>query len=270
MSGGGLEVRVRCILAIVLAASAATHASQTASLDRQAVVQFVRDLHDKISRDDRQAVAARVRYPLTVFAGGVRIPIADAAAFVTSYDIVLTPALKALVASAAASAGSPGGALTTTGEFATIGADAVRIEHINGALTITRITVPLGAAAAPAPDTRAGRGGRVHDETPQRLYLGVGQLRRAGALAAGARDIYVVSAAKNQLLDLRITGVTGRAIVARLTNVRTGKAVDQRAHEGVRTWTGRLPEEGEYRIDVVRLDTGRDPRLSYVLTVVKQ
>ena len=109
MSGGGLEVRVRCILAIVLAASAATHASQTASLDRQAVVQFVRDLHDKISRDDRQAVAARVRYPLTVFAGGVRIPIADAAAFVTSYDIVLTPALKALVASTAASAGSPGG-----------------------------------------------------------------------------------------------------------------------------------------------------------------
>jgi hypothetical protein len=58
--------------------------------------------------------------------------------------------------------------------------------------------------------------------------------------------------------------------VARLTNVRTGKAVDDRAHEGVRTWTGRLPDEGDYRIDVVRLDTGRDPRLSYVLTVVKQ
>jgi len=269
MSGGGPEVRIRCVLAIVLTASAATHASQTASLDRQAVVQFVRDLHDTINRDDRQAVAARVRYPLTVFAGGVRIPIADAAAFVASYDIVLTPALKALVASAAAGAGSPGGALTT-GEVATIGADAVHIERVNGALTITRITVPLGAAAAPGPDARPGRGGRAHNQTPQRLYLGVGQLRRAGALAAGERDTYVISAVKNQFLDLRITGVAGRAIVARLTSVRTGKAVDDRAHAGVRTWAGRLPDEGDYRIDVVRLDTGRDPRLSYVLTVVKQ
>jgi len=255
-----------CVLVIALAASAATHASQPASLDRQAVVQFVRDLHDKISRDDRQAVAARVRYPLTVFAGGVRIPIADAAALVTSYDIVITPALKALVTSAAA----PGGALTTTSEYATIGADAVRIERVNGALTITRITVPLGAVAVPGPDAGAGRGGRAHDQTPQRLYLGVGQLRRAGALAAGGRDTYVISAAKNQFLDLRLTGVAGRAIVARLTNLRTGKAVDERAQEGVRTWAGRLPDEGDYRIDVVRLDPGRDPRLSYVLTVVKQ
>ena len=263
-------MRSRCVLAIVLATSAATHAGQPASLDRQAVVQFVRDLHDEITRDDRQAVAARVRYPLTVFAGGLRIPIPDAAAFVTSYDVVVTPAVKALVASAAASVRSPGGALTTTGEFATIGADAVRIERVNGALTITRITAPLGVAAAPGPDARAGRAGRAHDQTPQRLYLGVGQLLRAGALAAGERDSYIINAAKNQFLDLRITGVAGRAIVARLTNMRTRKAVDERAQEGVRTWAGRLPDEGDYRIDVVRLDTGRDPRLSYVLTVVKQ
>jgi hypothetical protein len=260
----------RAILAIVLAAPAAADAGRAASLDRQAVVQFVRDLHDKISRDDRQAVAARVRYPLTVFAGGVRIPIADAAALVATYDIVLTPALKALVASAASSGGSPDGALTTSGEFATIGADAIRIERVNGALTITRITVPLGAAATPAADARVGRGGRAHEQTPQRLYLDVGQLRRAGSLAAGARDTYVISAAKNQFLDLRITGVAGRAVVARLTNVRTGQAVDERARDGVRTWAGRLPDQGEYRIDVVRLDTGRQPRLSYVLTVAKQ
>ena len=260
----------RSVLAVALATSVATHASQPGSLDRRAVVEFVRALHDRISRDDRQAVAARVRYPLTVFAGGVRISIADAAAFVNSYDIVVTPALKALVASAASGAESRGGALTTTGEYATIGADAVRIERVNGALTITRISVPLGAVAASAPDARAGRGGRAHAQTPQRLYLGVGQVRRSGALAAGARDTYVISAAKNQFLDLRITGVAGRAVVARLTNVRTGRAVDDRAQEGVRTWAGRVPDEGDYRIDVVRLDTGRDPRLSYVLTVVKQ
>jgi hypothetical protein len=260
----------RRAIAIVLATSAASHATQTAPLDRQAVVQFVRDLHDRIGRDDRQAVAARVRYPLTVFAGGVRIPIADAAAFVTSYEIVLTPALKALVANAASGGSSPRGALTTTAEFATIGDDAVRIERVDGTLKITRITVPLGAAAAPAPAARADRGERAPVPSPQRLYLGVGQLRRTGALAAGARDTYVISAAKNQFLDVRITGVAGRAVVARLTNMRTGTPVDARAQEGVRTWAGRLPDEGDYRIDVVRLDTGGGPRLSYVLTVVKQ
>jgi hypothetical protein len=31
-----------------------------------------------------------------------------------------------------------------------------------------------------------------------------------------------------------------------------------------------MPEEGDYRIEVVRLDTGHEPRLSYVMTVVKQ
>jgi hypothetical protein len=264
-------VSIRCVLAIVLTTSAATHATQTASLDQRAVVQFVRDLHDTISRDDRQAVAARVRYPLTVFAGGVRIPIVDAAAFVASYDIMVTPALKALVASAATPAGSsPRGTLAVSAEFATIGGDAVRIERVNDVLTITRITVPLNAADAPGPPTGAGRGGRAQERAPQRLYLGVGQLRRSGALAAGQRDTYVITAAKNQFLDLRITGVAGQAIVARLTNARTGKAIDERAQAGVRTWAGRMPEEGDYRIEVVRLDTGHEPRLSYVMTVVKQ
>jgi len=264
-------VSIRCVLAIVLTTSAATHATQTASLDQRAVVQFVRDLHDTISRDDRQAVAARVRYPLTVYAGGVRIPIVDAAAFVASYDIVVTPALKALVASAAtAASGSPRGTLAVSAEFATIGADAVRIERVNDVLTITRITVPLNAADAPGPPVGAGRGSRPQARTPQRLYLGVGQLRRSGALAAGQRDTYVITAAKNQFLDLRITGVAGQAIVARLTNARTGKAIDERAQAGVRTWAGRMPEEGDYRIEVVRLDTGHEPRLSYVMTVVKQ
>jgi hypothetical protein len=264
-------VSVRFVLAIVLTTSAATHATQTASLDQRAVVQFVRDLHDTISRDDRQAVAARVRYPLTVFAGGLRIPIVDAAAFVASYDIVVTPALKALVASAATPAsGSPRRTLAVSAEFATIGADAVRIERVNDVLTITRITVPLNAADAPGPPVGATRGGRAQERAPQRLYLGVGQLRRSGALAAGQRDTYVITAAKNQFLDLRITGVAGQAIVARLTNARTGKAIDERAQAGVRTWVGRMPEEGDYRIEVVRLDTGHEPRLSYVMTVVKQ
>jgi len=43
--------------------------------------------------------------------------------------------------------------------------------------------------------------------------------------------------------------------------------IDSRAHDGVRTWIGRVPENGDYRIDVVRLATGGDPRLPYVMVV---
>ena len=73
---------------------------------RVAVIQFVRELQRNLARDDRPAIAARVRYPLTVFVGGVRIPISSAAALIEQYDIVFTPALKAAIADAR---GSPAG-----------------------------------------------------------------------------------------------------------------------------------------------------------------
>jgi hypothetical protein len=210
-----------------------------------------------------------VRYPLTVFAGDVRIPIANAAAFIDSYDIFFTPALKAVIADAAAPARPPD-ALAVSAAFATIGADAVRIERVNDRLTITRITVPLGASAPPIAGDSGGRRAAAYDRSPQRLFLDVGQVQRAGGLAPGQRDRYLLSATKNQLLEVRITGVAGQAVVARITNARTGKPIDERARSGVRTWAGRVPEEGDYRIDVVRVETGREPRMSYLMTVVKQ
>jgi hypothetical protein len=49
------------------------------------------ELQRAISRDDRQAVAALIQYPITVATAGLRIPIRDAAALVESYDPVFTP-----------------------------------------------------------------------------------------------------------------------------------------------------------------------------------
>jgi hypothetical protein len=253
-----------------LAIAVASAAGQRSSLDEAAVIQFVRELQRNLARDDRPAIAARVRYPLTVFVGGVRIPISSAAALIEQYDIVFTPALKAAIADARGSAGRAGGtALTMTPEFASIGADTVRIERIDDALTITRITVPL--AAAGAPDASSGsRRAPPRYRPPQRLHLDVGQLRRAGALAAGERDAYLISASRNQVLELRITGVAGRAVVVRVMNVKTGKPLDDRAENGVRTWVGRIPADGDYRIDVVRLEAAGEPRLSYLMTISKR
>jgi hypothetical protein len=42
--------------------------------------------------------------------------------------------------------------------------------------------------------------------------------------------------------------------------------VDARA-DGTRVWVGRVPVEGDYRLEVVRLATGGDSVLTYTLLV---
>jgi hypothetical protein len=251
---------IGCVAAVALATFV-----QELALDERAVALFLRELQRGVTRGDRAAVAALIRYPLTVFAGGVRIPIADQAALLQNYQVVFPPALETLIGQAAISArGRPSSnaAVTITGDFASIGAEAVRIERIGGALKVTRITVPL---ATPATATGAAAGGA--GRAPERLMAGVGQVQRAGALAAGERDAYLLKAAKNQLLEVRINGVSRRDIVARITNVKSRAAIDSRAQDGARTWIGRIPDDGDYRIDVVRLAAAGPPRLEYLMIV---
>jgi hypothetical protein len=61
--------------------------------------------------------------------------------------------------------------------------------------------------------------------------------------------------------------VTARDIVVRIVHDRTGAPLDQRAADGVRTWTSRVRADGEYRIDVVRLAAAGPPAMSYVMVV---
>jgi len=251
------------------AAIAVTMAVQTRVLDERLAAMFVRELQRAVARDDRAAVSALIQYPLTVFAGGLRIPIPDAAALLQSYDVIFSLALKAVIARAALPARGRAGRGTSvamTTDRMTIGVDAVRVEPVAAGLRITRITVPLTAPST-ADETETSR--RVNRE-PQRLTIGVGRIQRAGALAPGQRDAYLLSAMKNQLLEVRINGVTGRAIVARIVSVNNRAPVDSHANDGVRTWIGRVPADGDYRIDVVRLASGGDPRLPYVLVVSMQ
>ena len=120
-------------------------------------------------------------------------------------------------------------------------------------------------AAAPPPES--GVAVARPTRAPERLVLDVGEIRRAGALAGGERDVYLLPAKKNRLLEVRINGVNGRDIVARIVRVTGAAPVDQRARDGVRTWIGRLPDDGDYRIEVLRLAPGGASRLSYVMVV---
>ena len=241
-------------------------AVQKPLVDDRLAAMFLRELQRDVARDDRAAVSALIQYPLIVFAGGVRIPITDAAALVQNYDVVFSPALKTLISRAATPARGrsvPSATVIVTADVITIGVDAVRIEPVGGELKITRITVPLAGSSVGSAAGVSRGGGR----DPQRLVLSVGQIQRAGALARGERDAYLLSATKNQLLDVRINGVSGRDIVARIISMTNGAPIDSRARDGVRIWTGRIPEDGDYRIDVVRLAPDGASRLPYVIVV---
>jgi hypothetical protein len=262
---------VAAALAIhAVATAAAAHplalATQEA-LDERAVAPFLRQLQRAVARDDRQAVAAQVQYPLMVTAGAVRIPIADAAALVAAYDVVFSPALRAMLAQASLQAGErtpPACPVEIAGDTVTIGDDLIRIQRVDGRLKVTRMKLPsvplAGPSPAPSRPTGAGRG-------PRRLNLQVGEARLSGALAPRGRDVYLLSATRNQLLEVRIDRVSGRSIVARIVNAKSREPIDARARDGARSWTGRVPADGDYRIDVVRAGSSGEPYLPYVIVV---
>ena len=58
-----------------------------------------------------------------------------------------------------------------------------------------------------------------------------------------------------------------RDIVAHVMEADTATPLDDRARDGVRVWTGRVPASGTFRIDIVREARGGDPVLTYALSV---
>ncbi len=196
------------------------------------------ELQRAIARDDRAAVAALIRYPIVVTAGEVRIPIADAAALAQSYDAVFTPELKAAIRSGSA-----------------VRDKLIRIATAGGAQKIAGITLPAprrGAAGGPS---------RIVPGTQQR------PAQLSGSLAQGGSDTYVAYVAKGRLLDARLERVRGRDVVLRVVDANTGKPVDARAGAGARVWTGRVPDSGDYRIEVTREAQAGGELLPYVLAV---
>jgi hypothetical protein len=220
-------------------------ALQTSGADTRSLAAVARELQQDVARDDRAAVSRLIRYPLLVFAGGVRIPIDDVASLLAVYDSVFSPAVKAVIARP------------------TIDPTIVQIDRLDGRWQITRINVPH---EAPPPRAESGPPRDSRPRAPDRLMLDVGQVTRAGTLASGGRATYLLRAEKNRLLDVRITGVSGRDIVVRITNAKTGAPIDARAREGVRTWSGRVPDGADYRLDVVRLARGSES-LPYTMVV---
>jgi hypothetical protein len=266
-------------VALGVTAHAAATAGQSAgavpgatanAIDQRVARSFVLELQRGLARDDRAAVAALIAYPMTVYAGGLRIPIRDAAVLLESYDVIFPPNLKDIVAQARIVDGGLSATyrIVLTPGGLSIAGDVIEARSIDGGLRITRITVPLSppadgaGAAAPRADVSAPR-------EPRRLIFGSG-LRStfvSGALAPGGRASYIFSAVKSQWIEVRVDRVPGRAIVVHVLDEKRRTALDARARAGARLWTGQMPASGQYRIEVERVIPTGPAALPYDLVV---
>jgi hypothetical protein len=192
-----------------------------------------------------------VEYPLTVFAGGWNIPVKDRAAFLKSYDAFFTDDVKEAIAGASTRL-----RIEPNVSFLPFG-NVLRIKPIAGSFRIVAIVMP-----PPGTRVRAARRETTRVSFPARQDW----TAFAGSLAAGEHESYVVRARRNELLEVRIDGFAGRAIVAHVLDP-AGVALDARARDGTRVWAGRVPTDGDYRIDVVRTTRDGEPALVYRLTV---
>ena len=214
---------------------------------------FLAELQAAAERNDRAAIAEMVQYPIKTFISGWVIPIVDRKTFITSFDAFFTEEIKDLVAEAAA---RPRAAKAN--DVIVLGNGALRAMRVNGRFRIIGLVPP--------PPSRKARAAR-HGTTVVSFRSGESSAAFTGTLAAGEHERYVVRASRNELLDVRVDRVRGRSVVARVFDAATRTAIDARAQEGTRVWTGRLPASGEYLIDVVRTAPPGEAVLTYWLTV---
>jgi hypothetical protein len=212
---------------------------------------FLASVQRACASNDRRAMAALVLYPLTVFAGGWNIPVKDRAAFVQSYDAFFTEDVKEAIAGASTKV-----RIEPNVAFLPFG-NVLRIKPAGGSFRIVAIVMP-----PPGRRVRTARRETTRVSFPARQDW----TAYAGSLAAGEHESYMVRARRNELLEIRIDGFAGRAIVAHVLDA-AGAALDTRARDGTRVWAGQVPADGDYRIDVVRTTRDGDPALVYRLTV---
>ncbi len=229
------------------------HATAGASrAQEEEAAAFARTFAAACSRRDRAAVVGMIRFPLVVHISGSRIPFQTAAELSERFDLIMTPDLCRSISVASARV-ITGGAM--------LGNDLVELLRVNGTLKVTAMSVAPSSAGASARRADALPNGDI----PLSVRVGSRPTQKSGTLEAGASDVYLIRASGQQFVEIRLDGVPGRDVVARLVEARGNTPVDARADQGVRVWAGRVAA-GEYRIQVVRRSTGPDT-LTYTLSV---
>jgi hypothetical protein len=231
------------LVAVVLLATVADSPAQ--SLDA-----FHIQLRRAIQADDRVAIAGMIRFPITVGILGLRVPFKDASALLDRYEDIFTPALRESIAR---------------------GSQDITVEMIAGQPRITAIAVPDVPVEAKAPVGVPAESPRstAKKAEPRRVSIRVGPrpTQIPGILARGATDLLVVYLPKGRLASVRLERVPAGAAVIRVVHAATGAPLGARAAADGRLVTGRPTENGEYRIEVRRMDTTDTAHLPYMLSL---
>src|SRR5207247_2239204 len=175
-------------------------------------------------------------------ASGLAIPRPDAVAFIKMYDLFFVPELRCAITQSGGNGRSPGAtAPQIIGEGISIGG-LVWAQRVNSRFNITRLTVPPSSE----PARRAPR-------TPQRIGFTSRQpvLQFSGRLARDDVDAYVLWARKDQVLQATIQGFSGHDAEVEVVAATTGAPIERLSRAGARTWSGRVPDTGDYRINVL-------------------
>lgn len=249
-------VAIGFAVALGIDGASVTPRAQGPSLKSQAGV-FVEELQRAVARDDRGAVAALIRYPITA-AAILPIPIKDATGLVDVYDAIFAPELRIAIALSGLDNGTvsePAYPVTVDGEQIVLAGGLLTAELTSKGYRITHIVVP-----------RSSSWGR---QGPRRVLFRAGRRTAefSGALGRFGVQTYVVYAQAGQILQVGIQGIRGRNVVVRILRAATGRPVDARTAQGTRTWIGAIPATGDYQIQVVRLVQDGAAALLYRLMV---
>ena len=185
-------------LLLSLSLLATSQGSSSGSLQGPSLEQFVAALQQAVAKNDRPAVAAMMRYPLTVSAAGLQIPVSDAKTFVSLYDTVMSPAVRQVIARARVPAeGKPAaGAVRTAGGGISF-EGAVTITPAGNGFRVTGLALPTAPQS-----TSPGEPDRATPDFPR------------GPADAGERQSDAGRARSLRLLR-RARRVGGRTLVGR-------------------------------------------------------
>ena len=232
---------------------------------------FLTQLQVAVQSDDRNAVAAMIRYPVTISIGGLRVPFADAASVIGRYDDLFNAPLRDSIARATARPQPGRTPVTVTTDRFLIGNSEVEITAVDGVLRITGIVVPefveSGVTSNATPADALRRNTRTQE--PRRIAIRVGSrpTQIPGLLARNATDIFILFLPKGQLAGVRVERVPPGAAAIRVVHARTGAPLGARTSGDGRFVSGRPPEGADYRIEVRRGATEDETPLPYMLSL---
>lgn len=273
-----MHVSVRAlaqVLAITIAMVAPCTGGSAQSQGSEAVAPqletFLSDLQRASQSDDREAIAAMIRYPITISIAGLRVPFADAASVLARYDDIFNPALREVIARTAVRPQADTREVAVAAEGYVVGAGDLVIAQVNGQLRITSISVPdfAGGASTTVAPSVGTSSGAARKQEPRRIAIRVGPrpTQVPGLLARAATDSFLLYLPKGQLAGVRLERVQAGAAVIRVVHARTGAPLGVRSSADGRFVSGRPAEGADYRIEVQRTDNEDEAPLPYMLSL---